>query len=89
MSFNSLDGSGNFIYLIIYLIKYSTTKNKYKEILIYTNIISIQILDIIDTLKEVPNLHVLNMLGNPVVRKTKDYRRHMIHKEFIHFRIFS
>ena len=53
----------------------------------FTNILMFNLLiclDIISTLKEMGNMHVLNMLGNPVVRKTKDYRRHMIFQEF-HF----
>ena len=36
--------------------------------------------EVLDILSRIPNLRVLNIMGNPVVRKTKEYRRTMIHK---------
>ena len=36
--------------------------------------------EVMEVLARMESLHVLNMIGNPLVRKTVDWRRNMIHK---------
>ena len=36
--------------------------------------------DVIDVLARMASLHVLNMIGNPLLRKTVDYRRNLLYK---------
>ena len=36
--------------------------------------------EVIDVLSKMASLHVLNLIGNPILRKTIDYRRNLLHK---------
>ena len=36
--------------------------------------------DVIDVLAKMQSLHVLNLIGNPLPRKTIDYRRNLLYK---------
>ena len=36
--------------------------------------------DVIEVLAKMQSLHVLNMIGNPLLRKTIDYRRNLLYK---------
>ena len=36
--------------------------------------------DVIEVLARMQSLHVLNMIGNPLLRKTIDYRRNLLYK---------
>ena len=36
--------------------------------------------DVLEVLAKMPELHVLTSTGNPIIRKTRDYRRNVLHK---------
>ena len=36
--------------------------------------------DVMEVLAKMQSLHVLNMIGNPLLRKTIDYRRNLLYK---------
>ena len=40
----------------------------------------IKIMDFLEVLAKMPELHVLTSTGNPIIRKTRDYRRNVLHK---------
>ena len=40
----------------------------------------IMIMDFLEVLAKMPELHVLTSTGNPIIRKTRDYRRNVLHK---------
>ena len=37
-------------------------------------------IDVLKVLATMPELHVLTSTGNPIIRKTRDYRRNVLHK---------
>ena len=37
-------------------------------------------IDVLKVLAKMPELHVLTSTGNPIIRKTRDYRRNVLHK---------
>ena len=37
-------------------------------------------MDVLKVLAKMPELHVLTSTGNPIIRKTRDYRRNVLHK---------
>ena len=39
-----------------------------------------KMMDIRKVLAKMPELHVLTSTGNPIIRKTRDYRRNVLHK---------
>ena len=40
----------------------------------------VMMMDVLKVLAKMPELHVLTSTGNPIIRKTRDYRRNVLHK---------
>ena len=43
-------------------------------------ILIMMMIDVLEVLAKMPELHVLTSTGNPIIRKTRDYRRNVLHK---------
>ena len=43
-------------------------------------LLALQTLQVLEVLARMPELHVLTSTGNPIIRRTKDYRRTVLHK---------
>ena len=47
---------------------------------VLTKMLIMMITDGLKVLAKMPELHVLTSTGNPIIRKTRDYRRNVLHK---------
>ena len=43
-------------------------------------VLIMMMMDVLKVLAKMPELHVLTSTGNPIIRKTRDYRRNVLHK---------
>ena len=42
--------------------------------------VTLQGVQVLEVLARMPELHVLTSTGNPIIRRTRDYRRTVLHK---------
>ena len=47
---------------------------------VFTKMLIMIMIDVLKVLAKMPELHVLTSTGNPIIRKTRDYRRNVLHK---------